>query len=764
MPHGAPDTWKDLSPRSRTAVLAHLRAHAVAEDDLRKVTSLLDTITSLPPDRPRRALKQQELAALLAARRSVHGWAEVHDALAPALAPPAPAVSALPAPLAVSSPPAPPLARPPTRPPPPLHATAADGAWPARAHPEAARVSRARIPVTGPLYLAVDEYWPPDRPNEGVIAGFALTRGLATTVGWPVVRNHLERHSRQSHAEAVRRVFQTRDVVPFVLPMRVPGARVADRYDALIDAALLVLLGWVLAPDPSVDHVQVHVVLGEVGGILPGETRTARFQGLIEGLSLVNPERFRAWRIREVRFTRADDVLIAYADAVSKLAHAHNAARQELARELKLRDAPGYFELSTELLPTLLRLEQMERAGNVRDILDLGRAIHGSRLLAGVFDDLRARIASNAWLRTRLLAEVNARFDRDDLGRADVEVLQDVARALIEPQPGDPLSLQALHAALRVQDANREGAPERVRDEVFQWQRLAVEARRTHPVAALLLDLHLAVHLNDRGEFEASESLMAGWIEAGDERALSPQHRAWLRSSLGQSLAYQERHADARTHFDAALLALRASTAEPDKRARDLDQTGSLRALNAVCEDPYTAESAVTELLGPLDEAAASLASSDDPRARLRHHLLARWMYDSRHEGPAWRAYLSARDRWWTGEGPPWPLIAVYRALLLHRDGLVTAADAAAQCAHAATLATGRGGAWGRVTGAALAVVACCLDASPERVSAARAWVDAGAHGQPSAEAAMRALRGVAARPSGGRVDEALRALPFNLR
>lgn len=756
---GDPDSWKDLSPRSRTAVLAHLRAHAVGEEDLRRVTSLLDTVAALAPDRPRRAVKLQELAALLAAHRDDVGWGLVHDALAPVLraSSPSPATSPSPVPPPLSS------LRAPTRPPPP-RVTAADGAWPARASSDAPRATRARIPVTGPLYLAVDEYWPADRPNEGVIAGFALTRGLATTVGWPIVRNHLERHSRQSHAEAVRRVFQTRDVVPFVLPMRLPGERVADRYDALIDAALLVLLGWVLAPDPAVDHVQVHVVLGEVGGILPGETRTARFQGLIEGLSLVNPERFRAWRIREVRFTRADDVLIAYADAVSKLAHAHNPARQELARELKLRDAPGYFELSTELLPTLLRLEQMERAGNVRDILDLGRAIHGSRLLAGVFDDLRARIASNAWLRARLLAEVNARFDRDDLGRADVEVLQDVARALIEPQPGDPLSLQALHAALRVQDANRDGAPERVRDEVFQWQRLAVEARRTHPVAALLLDLHLAVHLNDRGEFEASESLMAGWVDAGDERALSPQHRAWLRSSLGQSLAYQGRHDLARSHFDAALAALRASTAEPDKRARDLDQTGCLRALNAVCEDPSRAEPVVAELLGPLDEAAAQLGPGDDPRLRSRHHVLLRWMYDARHDGAAWAAYLSARDRWWTGEGHPWPLITVYRALLLRRAVLLSPAEAAAQCAHAAAQAAGRGGSWGRVTGAALAVVACCLDATSERVDAARAWLGGEAPEAPAARAVLRALRDVATRPSPSRVDEALRALPFNLR
>lgn len=643
-------------------------------------------------------------------------------------------------------------------------------ASPKPASPKPARVRR--IAVQGPVYIAVDEYWPSShddsRARDGVIAGLVFTRGLGDATGWPIIPNHVARvRGLAEHRLSVVRAFNTEGVVPFVLPMRSAGEVAAKEYDALSDAALLILLGWVLAPGRSDQPVEVHVVLGEIGGHRRGPHCAERYAGLIEGLALVDPERFRGWEIRDVRFAAGEEFLVAYADAVGDLAHRDNPAMVRLARDVGLAGHPGYFELSVELLPRLLRLEQMERAGNVHDILDLAREIHGSRLLAGIFDDLRTRIARRPDLRDKLMFEINARFDRADLSAAALASLGEVVASLLpEPRDTAPVSLRALHAALRVQQANHRGAPEAVAGELTRWSELSSEARALHPTAALLLELHLAVHLNDRMAFADSERLMRAWTDEGRDLALAPSARGWLRSSLGQSLAYQGRHEDAATMFDAALTLLKASTEAPEQRKRDLDQTGCYRALNAVCAEAATARLALEVYLGNrLAEVAGRLAASSAPGDRYRHHLLVRWMYDSGAGGDAWESYANARSSWAQGEGHPWAWIGFYRALLEHREGTLTGEQAAGRCWELATGLRAQGSAM-RLMGMVMGASSVCLADDAERRGELAAWLgDADADETlQGMKAAVEGLRSVVAAPAPTRVAEALGVAPFNWR
>ncbi len=734
-------------------MLAHIVKHNAPDGDRARLQSLLDRVAMNQAASPRRAKALADLAALLGQQHNTAGWTEIAQALRPLLdpllTPPAtetPPVATAPH-IAVAAPkPNPkPKLRGPT---PPISPRAT--------------ATTARIPVKGPLYLAFDEYWPtcadPALRAEGVIAGLALLDGLASVVGWPIVPNHVVDASPAVHGDAVRRVFSTTSTLPLLLPLRAVGDCAQREYEALIRAALLVVLGWVLAPADPAKAVDVHVIFGEIGGFPAGSTSTERFAGVLEGIALVAPERFAGWRIREVRFTRGGEALIAYADAVGDLARTHDPAMARLAAELDLRSSPGYFELSTELLPMLLRLEQMERAGNVRDILTLARDLHRSALLAGVFDELRARIARNGWLRGRLLREVNERFDRADITRPELEVLADVADALLAPAPDDPVSLRALHAALQVQRANHDGAPERARDALDRWSSLASEVREQSPHTALVLELHLAVHLDDSLRFAEAHEMLARWVSPVPHAGLTAQSLGWVYSSLGQSLAYLGLFSEAAARFDAALECLRQSVAPPDAVLRDLDQVGCYRALNAVCMGRERLEENLREYLGQdLGDVAEGLAKSAEPGSRYRHHLLLRWLYDREAPAAVWSRYKARGAGWATGEGHPWALIEMYRALLLHRDGELDARSAADRCWEAGR-SCDRGGATLLLIGGTIGAVACALVPDGERsVELARRFEEV-VRVLPSAAECVTKVR------EGRDPRTVLAGLPFNFR
>ena len=180
-------------------------------------------------------------------------------------------------------------------------------------------------------------------------------------------------------------------------------------------------------------------------------------------------------------------------------------------------------------------------------------------------------------------------------------------------------------------------------------------------------DLHLAVARTNRFDFANAGKSLAKW----DSQPMAvPGLKYWgqVQSSLGQHHAFTGNNAAAVACFDRALAAF-AKLSDPDIRAKECEQTGVYRAI-AVMDDTGSSDedvrNAMIAVFGKLDVSTVEkLATSNDPRSRYMHHLLLRWLVN-RGDKDLENTYLSLRDKWQLGEGHPWPLIELYRAIILH--------------------------------------------------------------------------------------------------
>jgi len=237
--------------------------------------------------------------------------------------------------------------------------------------------------------------------------------------------------------------------------------------------------------------------------------------------------------------------------------------------------------------------------------------------------------------------------------------------------------------------------------------------------------------------------------------------RYWgqVRSSLGQHAAFTGDHAAARCFFDEALENF-DRLSDPEQARRDRQQTQTYRAI-ALMDDPAqdtaTVRRAVEAVTGPLPDALATLAGSVASADKYAHHLALRWL-THRPDPTLVAVYLARREVWDQGVGHPWPLIALYRGMLLYSQDPPTALDLALDGALAAF--TADSGPVVRLIGA------CC------RAIAAR-WGQPWPGAQPMLETLARDLPLAAARIEHVRVYlnrpaeplELLRAvLPFNFR
>ncbi|MEA3641657.1 MAG: hypothetical protein VBE63_17190 [Lamprobacter sp.] len=156
--------------------------------------------------------------------------------------------------------------------------------------------------------------------------------------------------------------------------------------------------------------------------------------------------------------------------------------------------------------------------------------------------------------------------------------------------------------------------------------------------------------------------------------------RYWgqVRSSLGQHAAFLGDPALAVHYFDEALASF-DQLSDPEMARKEKGQTNTYRAI-ALMDDPTRDDAvvrqAVEAVIGALPQALDRLAASVSNDDKYAHHLALRWLVHRPDAGLA-EQYLAHREDWGTAEGHPWPLIQLYRGMLLHaRD-----ADAARELA-----------------------------------------------------------------------------------
>lgn len=198
-------------------------------------------------------------------------------------------------------------------------------------------------------------------------------------------------------------------------------------------------------------------------------------------------------------------------------------------------------------------------------------------------------------------------------------------------------------------------------------------------------DLHLAVNATNRFDFDSAETAITRWASQPPE---VPGLKYWaqVKSTQGQLAAFRGDNTRAESYFREAIEAF-SRLSDPVERRKNELQTECYLAIALMDRGPaicMEVRNAVEKITGALPAAASELALSDNPADRYAHHLLLRWTAAS-GDGLVRDEYLKHQTRWFSGEGHPWPLIKLYRGILLKEAS--KAEDAIQQAVDAAQLA-----------------------------------------------------------------------------
>lgn len=188
-------------------------------------------------------------------------------------------------------------------------------------------------------------------------------------------------------------------------------------------------------------------------------------------------------------------------------------------------------------------------------------------------------------------------------------------------------------------------------------------------------DLHLAVSATNRFAFEEASKILERWK---NRSAAEPGLQYWgqIKSSLGQHSAFLGDNRRAVEFFKEALSAF-SRLSDPHERIVNQTQTGTYLAISMTDESSFSdadVKDAVQKITGELESAGSRLAQGipDPDRDRYIHHLLLRWLVHRGDENIK-NIYLRYRNDWKTGKGHPWPLIQLYRAILLKNTDIEAA-------------------------------------------------------------------------------------------
>lgn len=453
-----------------------------------------------------------------------------------------------------------------------------------------------------------------------------------------------------------------------------PGERWVDGVLELVDWLLLLL------PRPAEGEVQVDVRVEARGVYAAGTDWGLAVREILRRHAVRDPASVADLELTIATFAKMDEPLLAYADLV---AHTWGSTDQVAKARLKASRLRGSCLLDGNV-PALRDLWSglsRDRALSPDQWAQLV-ATPGSdepRSIAGALSDRltdRARGQGELWHQylDRTLAHIESKaIDLRQLGR-QIAWLDEAAPEAVTL----PVVARHAWALARLDAANHLG-------------QVASDAEaELHDLGALLLDerapmvceadLRRAVIATNRFDFVGARAALARWHEV-DPRVPGLQMWGRVQSSLGQHHAFEGRLAEARARFDAAIDAF-GRLSDPRVRAGEQRHTGTYRAIAAMDDATVSdadARVVLEHVLGPLDEAVRRLSLSVADADKYALHLLLRWAFQ--RGDTALRARLVAdAPRWEVGVGHPWPLVCLYRALLLEKTGTPDAVRAVLQC------------------------------------------------------------------------------------
>lgn len=615
----------------------------------------------------------------------------------------------------------------------------------------------------------IDETWFEKDPQKGTIAGIVwLGNGVNPKV-LPVVQTHLCQDGKVHAAhQALMNLISCKRAFPFCMPIRldVPGAALAanamQRYDELLRAALYVLLGWLLPCKGQ--RGTLRIFMEEISGHKRGDSAKSLFEGYLAALSDMSARRFARWKLVDAGWIGKDDQsYLGYADI---LAYASNDDKNPGNATLlaPIMQLPGYVPLSLDLVRHLPLLDR-ENDFLLDELLDFCALSGNTVLRQRVLDHYREVLRNNTGDRLRLLETLDRRYIAKD---RDLRALRPQTSGVREVIPDLPLQAsprtRLLWAAIELQDANHHGDPERASIAAEQYAELRDAVAKDDLQLVVHGDLHLAVAAADAFRFSESQRLVQRLVQEPWFSHLARLQRGAAQSALGQYLAMQGEPDNAERCFRDALTLLQQADIPEEKRSGEVAQTSIYRAINALDAGAADAMSLVEAAVGPLPLAAMECSRGID--RPYRHYLLLRCIQyrpDYAFVVEARQRYLAEIDNWASGASHPWPLIGLYRGLLLGR-GNPTDRRARARFEEAIACAgSGLHGATLQLMAAMIAAVGACV-ISDSRSMTARGMnlLDSVERRLPGAASAIATLRSVLAAPDPRKTGIALGALPFN--
>lgn len=618
--------------------------------------------------------------------------------------------------------------------------------------------------------IYIDEAWPGAiqnavKPrNEGVIAGLICHGNSSVRFkDLPEIQTH-SYENLKSAKEYLVKLLSCNKCLPFIFPIYLPNQsdQAIAHYDLLLQQAIKLLLGWLL-PKP-INKKRLHIYLERIGGHHSGEKRTEFFVGMLSQ----NPNRYGKWILDTIQWTDKEFGYIPYADLLAHVTHEHTERNRSLGSWIDYKNLPGYVPLSLELIPRLERLEHLETSANMDDVLDFAMETGTSPFGRLVLNDIATRLAQRPDLQQRLLDTLETCYQAKVRDLNSLRRQFTIVRQLIPslPEVAAP-RMRLLWHLLALQDANHDGDPERMHQSASAYAADRAVLRDVDRELCAYADLNLAVHYADRFEFSQAEVTISEWVDDPLFPALSRRQQGRMYSTLGQ---YRAMHYDAPAAEDCfakALAAFQQATITAEERANEQDQTRIYRAINALDGELPGALEHTETVLGPLADAARTLASDGSVKNQYRHHLLLRALFQCDEQAAAARtAYLDQHAQWQDGAPQhPWPLIHLYRGLLLwSREEADEETLAAAQSwfdrailittmeTHGATV---------KLIGAMIATVAACCFDDNSYVDNARKLLDE-ARVLPAADFVIDELTEILTAPEPTAIERALTALPFN--
>ena len=473
-------------------------------------------------------------------------------------------------------------------------------------------------------------------------------------------------HLRDSGRPQLKRLLNCEKAFPFAFPIRFPKAFEPNqaKYIELFSDAIVLLLGWVLPRPSTQTRVLIHAE--HYGSFKDGMDDTDSYRALLAGAtSTMNSDRLSRWSIEKVEWQDKEFGYIPYGDLVGYL-FAETPYAKQMALEFNVDRWPGCVPFSVELLPTLRDLDTFDPSGAAGALFRLSDLCGKSQLfrhsLRTVLDSAKQRPE----LRDAILSRLCDEYEKKDRNLRTIGRIADVFFALFSDQTfADKPKLRFLRMLASLQKANHDGNPAAAEQGLSSYGALHSEMEKRDLELCVYADLNVAVHFNDRFEFDKAEKLLRQCKESPSFPYLSAHNRGRLLSSLGQSAALQGRYAEADARFIEALDAFSEVDGELEE---ETDQTRIYRAFAALDARAPNMRSLLEEALTiSLDKAVSR------PEAiacyPYREHLLAKalWLLkqaDAKTFSDMIAAYVATNEEWKTDRQHPWELTLLYRGLL----------------------------------------------------------------------------------------------------